>query len=104
MLSTAFARTAHAHASRLPACKRYASHGSGPKYNEPSGYLFSEKPPPPGEKRKKEAWETLVCGDVGSMLVAGVLLYYKPDTSLQTWAYNEAKNRMEARGEKTDYP
>jgi len=40
----------------------------------------------------------------GSMGVGAVLLYYKPDTSIQTWALKEAKARMEARGEKTDYP
>ncbi len=27
----------------LPSCRRYASHGHGPQYNEPTGYLFSEK-------------------------------------------------------------
>jgi len=39
----------------------------------------------------------------GSMLVGGVLLYFKPDTSIQTWALKEAKQRMEARGEKYKY-
>lgn len=43
-------------------------------------------------------------GMYGTMALAAVLLYYKPDTSMRTWAYNEAKARMEARGEKTDYP
>ncbi|KAH9837105.1 ESSS subunit of NADH:ubiquinone oxidoreductase-domain-containing protein [Rhodofomes roseus] len=106
MLSTSLVRTAHRATQRsIPACRRYASHGSGPKYNEPSGYLFGEKPLPPGEKRKKEDWESVwYAGMYGTMLLAGVLLYYKPDTSLSTWAYNEAKSRMEARGEKTDYP
>ncbi|EPT03947.1 hypothetical protein FOMPIDRAFT_1028280 [Fomitopsis schrenkii] len=106
MLSTPLVRTAQRATQRgLPACRRYASHGSGPHYNEPSGYLFGEKPLPPGEKRKKEGWENIwYVGMYGSMLLAGVLLYYKPDTSLSTWAYNEAKRRMEERGEKTDYP
>jgi hypothetical protein len=39
----------------------------------------------------------------GSMAMAAVLLYYKPDTSIQTWALREAKERMEARGEKYKY-
>lgn len=26
-----------------PGCKRYASHGHGPHYNEPTGYFLSEK-------------------------------------------------------------
>lgn len=85
--------------------RRYASHGHGPRYNEPSGWLFGEKPPPAGEKRKREEWETIwYVGMYGSMALAAVLLYYKPDNSMRTWAYNEAKARMEARGEKTDYP
>jgi len=42
-------------------------------------------------------------GMFGTMGLAGVLLYYKPDTSIQTWAMNEAKARMEARGEKVEY-
>ncbi|CDO76643.1 hypothetical protein BN946_scf184868.g57 [Trametes cinnabarina] len=81
--------------------RRYASHGSGPHYNEPTGYLFGEKPLPPGQKRKKEAWENVwYVGMYGSMLLAAVLLYYKPDTSINSWALQEAKARMEARGEK----
>jgi len=39
----------------------------------------------------------------GSMLLGGVLLYFKPDTSIQTWALKEAKQRMDARGEKYKY-
>jgi hypothetical protein len=39
----------------------------------------------------------------GTMGVAGVLLYYKPDTSIQTWALGEARQRMEARGESVEY-
>jgi len=83
--------------------RRYASH-EAPQYNEPTGYLFGEKPPPPGQKRKREDWETLwYWGMFGSMAVAAVGLYYKPDTSIQTWALQEAKARMEARGEATQY-
>ncbi|KAI0080114.1 hypothetical protein K474DRAFT_1590760 [Panus rudis PR-1116 ss-1] len=85
--------------------RRYASHGHGPQYNEPTGWLFGEKPPPAGQKRKKEGWENMwYVGIYGTMFVTAVLLYYKPDTSIQTWAIQEAKTRMEARGEKTDYP
>ncbi|KAJ8469440.1 hypothetical protein ONZ45_g16885 [Pleurotus djamor] len=83
--------------------RRNASHGA-PHYNEPSGYLFGEKPPPPGQKRVKEDWENIwVIGMFGSMAFAAVMLYYKPDTSIQTWALKEAKARMEARGEKYQY-
>lgn len=89
----------------LTSTQRYASHGHGPQYNEPSGYLFGEKPLPPGQKRKREDWELIwYIGMYGSLVVGAVLVYYKPDTSIQTWALKEAKARMEARGEKTDYP
>ncbi|KAI0348470.1 hypothetical protein BDW22DRAFT_1320133 [Trametopsis cervina] len=88
-----------------PATRRYASHGHGPQFNEPSGWLFAEKPSPTGEKRKKPDWERpWFWGMYGGMGLAAVLLYYKPDTTIQTWALQEAKTRMEARGEKTDYP
>ena len=28
-----------------------------PGKNQPTGYLFNETPPPPGQKRKLESWE-----------------------------------------------
>jgi len=87
---------------RIPG-RRFASH-EAPQYNEPSGYLFGEKPLPPGQKRVKEDWENIwYWGMFGSMGFAAVMLYYKPDTSIQTWALEEAKTRMEARGEKYKY-
>ena len=76
---------------------RFASHGA-PHYNEPSGYLFGEKvktdvsvlssssndvsqPPAPGQKRVKEDWENIwYIGMYGSIGLASLLLYYKPDT------------------------
>ncbi|KZT52442.1 Ndufb11, NADH dehydrogenase 1 beta subcomplex subunit, partial [Calocera cornea HHB12733] len=82
---------------------RQSSHG-GPHYNEPSGWLFGEKPPPPGQKRKWEDWELpWYIGMYGSLLLAGVALAYKPDTSIQSWAMKEARERMEARGEVYKY-
>jgi len=52
----------------------------------------------------REDWEIIwYLGMFGSMGFAGVLHYYKPDTSIQTWALAEAKARMEARGEKYKY-
>ncbi|KAF8271391.1 hypothetical protein EI94DRAFT_1720509 [Lactarius quietus] len=78
--------------------KRFASHGA-PQYNEPTGYLFGEKvastpfctvsaidfafpqPPAPGQKRVKEDWENIwYIGMFGSLGLAALLLYYKPDT------------------------
>ena len=70
----------------------------------------------------KEDWENIwYIGMFGTMAFAAVMLYYKPDTrcayrardslilftlffaSIQTWALREAKERMEARGEKYKY-
>jgi ESSS subunit of NADH:ubiquinone oxidoreductase (complex I) len=69
----------------------------------------------------KEDWENIwYIGMFGTMAFAAVILYYKPDTrcvityssedvfqikcaSIQTWALKEAKERMEARGEKYQY-
>jgi len=82
--------------------RRNASGGA--HYNEPTGWLFGEKPPAPGTKRVKEDWENMwYAGMFGSMGLAAVLLYYKPDTTIQTWALKEAKARMEARGESVEY-
>ncbi|KAG8947714.1 hypothetical protein FRC04_010488 [Tulasnella sp. 424] len=80
-----------------------AGHGA-PHYNQPSGYLFGEKPLPAGQKRKWEDWELVwYLGMFGSMAFAAVGLYYKPDTSIQTWALKEARERLEARGEEFTY-
>jgi hypothetical protein len=83
--------------------RRCASHGA-PQFNEPSGLLFSEPPLPAGQKRVKEDWENIwYLGTFGTMGLTAVLLYYKPDTSIQSWALKEAKERMEARGELPKY-
>ncbi|KAF8314974.1 hypothetical protein DL93DRAFT_2057709 [Clavulina sp. PMI_390] len=96
-------RTSSTTASRSILQRRYASHGA-PHFNEPSGNLFGEKPLAPGQKRKREDWELMwYIGMFGSMGLAAVGLYYKPDTSINTWAMQEAKQRMEARGESTEY-
>jgi len=103
MLSTTPLRALRTRATQQVATKRFASHGA-PHYNEPTGYLFGEKPPAPGQKRVKEDWENIwYIGMFGTMGLAALLLYYKPDTSIQGWALKEAKTRMEARGEKVQY-
>ncbi|KAI0965300.1 ESSS subunit of NADH:ubiquinone oxidoreductase-domain-containing protein [Xylaria arbuscula] len=71
-----------------------ASHG--PQYDPPTGWLFGVKP---GEKYQKEGWETpFFYGFCGSILLAGVAYGFKPDTSIQTWALEEARRRLEAEG------
>ncbi|GHJ89984.1 hypothetical protein NliqN6_6386 [Naganishia liquefaciens] len=85
-------------AANTTARRGYASHG--PSYNAPSGYIFGEKPPPAGQKRVKEDWENIwYFGIFGGMAFAALILTYKPDTSIQGWAYNEAKRRMVESGQ-----
>ncbi|PYH99126.1 NADH-ubiquinone oxidoreductase [Aspergillus ellipticus CBS 707.79] len=68
----------------------------GDHYDPPTGYLFGLKP---GQKYVKEGWENLwYYGFIGSLLVAGVAYVFKPDTSIQTWALEEARRRLEAEG------
>ncbi|KAF9313225.1 hypothetical protein BG003_005487 [Podila horticola] len=82
--------------------RRGGGHAEG--YNQPTGYLFGEKPLPAGTKRVKEDWESLFFyGFMGSMVFGTAVIYYKPDTNVHTWAYREAKARMEARGEAVEY-
>lgn len=42
-------------------------------------------------------------GFFGALAFGTALIYYKPDTNVHTWAYREAKARMEARGENVEY-
>jgi len=84
--------------------QRRLAHHEAPQFNEPSGNLFGEKPLPPGQKRKREDWEMIwYIGMFGSMAVAAIGLYAKPDTSIQAWALQEAKRRMDESGEKYRY-
>ncbi|KAK0533732.1 hypothetical protein OC834_000827 [Tilletia horrida] len=84
------------------AARRYASGGS--HYNQPSGYLFGEKPPPKGQKREKEDWENIwMYGMFGGMAFAGVVLLYRPDTTIQTATMGEAKKRLAESGEVWQY-
>ncbi|KAK6850795.1 NADH:ubiquinone oxidoreductase 11.6kD subunit [Apiospora arundinis] len=73
---------------------RPASHG--PQYDPPSGWLFGVKP---GEKYQKEGWETpFYYGFCGTFALAAIAYAFKPDTSIQTWALEEARRRLEAEG------
>ncbi|ODQ54966.1 hypothetical protein SAICODRAFT_33623 [Saitoella complicata NRRL Y-17804] len=81
--------------------------GSGGQlpFNEPSGNLFGEPRLKPGEKREKEDWENIwVYGYGGCFVIGGILYYNRPDTTIQTWAMEEAKKRMVEEGIKLDYP
>ncbi|KAJ5815004.1 hypothetical protein N7474_006781 [Penicillium riverlandense] len=73
---------------------RAADHGD--HYDPPTGWLFGVKP---GQKYEKEGWEGVwYWGFIGSLVVAGVAYVFKPDTSIQTWALEEARRRLEAEG------
>ncbi|BGP01131.1 hypothetical protein NBRC10512_000480 [Rhodotorula toruloides] len=75
------------------------SASGGIHFNEPSGRLFGEKPLKPGQKRVKEDWENIYYyGFGGTCLLTAIGLYYKRDTSIQTWARAEAMKKMEAEG------
>ncbi|CAN8098502.1 unnamed protein product [Discula destructiva] len=68
----------------------------GPQYDPPTGWLWGVKP---GEKAEKEGWEGLMYyGFGGSLFVFAVAYAFKPDTSIQTWALEEARRRLEAEG------
>jgi hypothetical protein len=76
------------------------SSSHGPTYNSPTGKLFGESAPLPGQKRQKEEWEDIYYyGLGGGMALGAVLIYYKPDTSLEGWAVKEAAARLESKGE-----
>merc|ERR1711974_26058 len=89
--STTLARTAIRSTKTLTQ-SRLASGGA--HFNEPTGYLFGEKPPAPGKKRVREDWEAIYYwGMFGGMALGGVLIYYKPDTSIEGWARQQAKEK-----------
>ncbi|ROT34849.1 NADH:ubiquinone oxidoreductase 11.6kD subunit [Sodiomyces alkalinus F11] len=70
--------------------------GGGSNFDPPTGWLWGVKP---GEKYEREGWElpfyTIFCG---GLALAGVVLAFKPDTSLDTWALEEARRRLEKEG------
>ncbi|KAF2020009.1 hypothetical protein BU24DRAFT_419600 [Aaosphaeria arxii CBS 175.79] len=69
-------------------------HGS--HYDPPTGWLFGVKP---GEKYEKEGWENVwYYGFYGSCAFGIIAYAFKPDTSIQTWALEEARRRLEAEG------
>ncbi|KAH7395025.1 ESSS subunit of NADH:ubiquinone oxidoreductase-domain-containing protein [Phaeosphaeria sp. MPI-PUGE-AT-0046c] len=94
-------RPAAATASLRPVTRAFSQSqvvkgGHGTSYDPPSGWLFGVKP---GEKYEKEGWEgPMYWGFCGSLIVATIAYAFKPDTSIQTWALEEARRRLEAEG------
>ncbi|KAI4233585.1 MAG: hypothetical protein L6R40_007036 [Gallowayella cf. fulva] len=66
-------------------------------YDPPGGWLWGI---PPGQKQEKESWEWMwTYGFFGVCGLGTVVGYaYKPDTSIQTWALEEARRQLEAEG------
>ncbi|KAF3076349.1 hypothetical protein N5P37_006144 [Trichoderma harzianum] len=75
--------------------RRQGGHGNESQFEPPSGWLWGIKP---GEKPEPEGWEWPMYLFGASLLVAGVALAFKPDTSVSTWALEEARRRLEAEG------
>merc|ERR1711939_331345 len=75
---------------------RAGDHAHEDHYEPPNGWLFGVKP---GEKYENEGWENIwYYGFFGSLVFGLVGYCYKPDTSIQTWALEEARRRLEAEG------
>ncbi|KAG6016372.1 hypothetical protein E4U54_001619 [Claviceps lovelessii] len=70
-------------------------HGNESQFEPPTGWLWGVKP---GEKPEPEGWEWPMYIFCGSLVAAGVALAFKPDTSVSTWALEEARRRLEAEG------
>ncbi|KEY69148.1 hypothetical protein S7711_04931 [Stachybotrys chartarum IBT 7711] len=70
-------------------------HGNESQFDAPGGWLWGIKP---GEKPESEGWEWPMYIFFGSLIATGVALAYKPDTTVSTWALEEARRRLEAEG------
>ncbi|KAG5974096.1 hypothetical protein E4U55_000121 [Claviceps digitariae] len=70
-------------------------HGNESQFDPPTGWLWGIKP---GEKPEPEGWEWPMYIFCGSLVATGVALAFKPDTSVSTWALEEARRRLEAEG------
>ncbi|KAK0117534.1 hypothetical protein ONS95_011874 [Cadophora gregata] len=74
----------------------HEEHAHEDHYDPPTGWLFGVKP---GEKAEKEGWENVwMYGFFGSLAAGTVAYAFKPDTSIQTWALEEARRRLEVEG------
>jgi hypothetical protein len=56
--------------------------------DQPSGWLFGEKPLKPGQKRVREDWELIwYIGFWGTTVVGIIMQVYKPDRSLSPFFF-----------------
>ncbi|PFH57151.1 hypothetical protein XA68_15437 [Ophiocordyceps unilateralis] len=75
--------------------RRGGGHSNESQFDPPGGWLWGIKP---GEKHENEGWEWPFYVFIGSLVVTGIALAYKPDTTVSTWALEEARRRLEAEG------
>ncbi|KIW71809.1 hypothetical protein PV04_00042 [Phialophora macrospora] len=75
----------------------HGHHASGhdDHFDPPAGWLWGIRP---GEKYEKEGWEGLAWVFVASWVVAIAAYTMKEDTTIQTWALEEARRRLEKEG------
>ncbi|KAH7275824.1 hypothetical protein FSOLCH5_005456 [Fusarium solani] len=69
--------------------------GGEHQFEPPTGWLWGVKP---GEKAEPEGWEWPMYIFLGSLVATGVALAFKPDTTVSTWALEEARRRLEQEG------
>ncbi|KAL5598599.1 hypothetical protein BROUX41_003475 [Berkeleyomyces rouxiae] len=73
-----------------------AGGGNDNDFDPPTGWLWGVKP---GEKAEKEGWEgPVMYVFLPSFVIFAIALAFKPDTSLDTWALEEARRRLEKEG------
>lgn len=91
----------HAHAHSTKHNPKHTPHPedvdeNGVPYNEMDALPFNQQP---GVKEPVD-WKRRIFlgGYVGGIMVFLFLLYYKPDTTMETWALGVAQERMRERG------
>ncbi|RMD43903.1 hypothetical protein DV735_g1242, partial [Chaetothyriales sp. CBS 134920] len=71
-------------------------HHEGDHYDPPGGWLWGVRP---GEKYEKEGWERIFTWFYIVPIVVGTIVYVnKEDTTIQTWALEEARRRLDKDG------
>ncbi|KAL7411314.1 hypothetical protein BDY24DRAFT_396353 [Mrakia frigida] len=82
--------------------KRYSGHYE-PRHglNQPSGWVFGEKPQPPGQPRPRELWQYYTILPMIFFLLWKCTAMWYGSGRLEEWGRVEARRRMEERG---DFP
>ncbi|KAI9151817.1 DNA replication ATP-dependent helicase/nuclease DNA2 [Paramyrothecium foliicola] len=88
-------RTAVTSRSFATTIQRQGGGGGESQFEPPTGWLWGIKP---GEKVEPEGWEWPMYIFFGGLAATGIALAFKPDTTVSTWALEEARRRLEAEG------